>query len=139
MRKQSRQLCFFLLFEYLFLGEQNDITLKNFIAENSLSGEDVAFIKKRVDGVVQNIDGLKQNIGLYSLGFSIERIYRVDLAILLLSCYELEFCRDIPPAVAISEAVELSKKFSTEKSGSFINGILASFYKKIYGNNASLT
>jgi N utilization substance protein B len=133
MRKQSRELCFFLLFEYLFLGEKNDITLENFTVENSLNEEDVAFIKDRTEGAIKNIDVLKRDIALYSTGFSIERIYKIDLAILLLACYELQFCKDIPPAVAISEAVELSKKFSTEKSGSFINGILASVYKKIYG------
>ena len=58
------------------------------------------------------------------------RMARVDLAILRLSAYELANRADVPPAVSINEAVELTRTFSTEESGSFVNGILGSMQRE---------
>ena len=62
-------------------------------------------------------------------GWTIERIGKVELALLRLGIYELEYDDDIPDGVAIAEAVELAKKFGSENSGSFVNGVLAKFTK----------
>jgi N utilization substance protein B len=56
---------------------------------------------------------------------------RVDLAILRLAAYELAHRDDVPPAVSINEAVELSRRFSTEGAGAFINGILGSLHRTL--------
>ena len=70
---------------------------------------------------------IKSNV----VGYEVDRIYKIDLAILVLAIYELKFASgDVQPSVVINEAVELSKKYSTEKSYSFINGVLA----KVIGN-----
>ena len=63
--------------------------------------------------------------------WSIERIARVDLAILRLAAYELLYMDDIPAAVTINEAVELSRRFSTEQSGAFINGVLGNLNRQL--------
>ena len=67
----------------------------------------------------------------FSNGFNIDRIYKLDLAALLLATYEMKYMDDIPLSVSISEAVELVKTYSTEKSNSFVNGILSSVYKSL--------
>jgi N utilization substance protein B len=57
-------------------------------------------------------------------GWAKERIAKVDLAILRLALYEIQFRDDIPDSVAINEAIELAKKYSTDESGGFVNGVL---------------
>lgn len=64
------------------------------------------------------------------IGWDMHRLAKVDLAILRLAVYEMYFCDGIPPKVSINEAVELGKKYSTDDSSRFINGILGSVYKK---------
>ena len=70
-------------------------------------------------------------IGKNSQGFALDRIYKVDLAILTVEIYEILFRDDIPYSVSANEATELAKKYSTDKSYAFVNGILASVIKEI--------
>ncbi len=63
-------------------------------------------------------------------GWTLDRVGKVELAILRLGVYEMQFDADIPEGVAISEAVELAKKFGEENSGAFVNGVLAKFTEK---------
>ena len=60
----------------------------------------------------------------YSEHWSLERMSRIDRTILRIAIFEILWCADIPPKVSINEAIELGKKFSTDKSALFINGIL---------------
>ena len=62
-------------------------------------------------------------------GYTIERLYKIDLAILVLAVIELNYIKENPKQVIINEAVELAKKFSTDKSPKFINGVLADIVK----------
>ena len=61
--------------------------------------------------------------------FSIDRIFKVDLAILLVAINEFKFYKQTPIKVVVNEAIDISKKYSTEKSYSFINGVLAKYIK----------
>ena len=63
-------------------------------------------------------------------GYTPDRLYKVDLAILVLAIIELKYVKENPKEVIINEAVELAKKYSTEKSPKFINGILADIVKE---------
>ena len=63
------------------------------------------------------------------------RLSPVDKGILRLSVYQLKYCHDIPPKVVINEAIELAKRFSTEKSGPFVNGVLDAVHKKLGPEN----
>lgn len=63
--------------------------------------------------------------------WSIERLAMVDRSILRLAVYQLKFCPDIPAKVVINEAIELAKKFSTEKSPRFVNGVLDAVLRKL--------
>ena len=59
--------------------------------------------------------------------FALDRLYKVDLAILLLAVYEISYVDSVPFKVSVDEALSLAKKYSTEKSGKYINGVLAKF------------
>lgn len=96
-----------------------------------LSQTDEEYISVTVDGVAANITAIDEIITRYAEGWSLERICRVDLAIMRLAIYELLFAEgDIPAEIAINEAVEIAKKYSTPQSPQYINGVLDTVYKK---------
>lgn len=77
--------------------------------------------------VLDHIDEIDKKIEDTSKGWSLERIGKVELAILRLAVYEIEYDEDVPAQVAINEAVELAKKFGQKEAYSFVNGVLAKF------------
>ncbi|MDD4002737.1 MAG: transcription antitermination factor NusB [Clostridia bacterium] len=127
MRKQAREHAFKLIFEYLFLKTKNVEGLSE--QPSQLSDTDKLYIDKVYNGVVENFDSLYAEIAALSEDFKAERIFKVDLAILLLAMYEIKYADDIPDIVSVNEAVELAKVYSTDKSHTFINGILAAYLK----------
>ncbi len=88
------------------------------------------FILELVTGVLQRKDKIDEIIRKFAKGWKIHRMAMVDRNILRLGVFELCFHPDIPPKVAINEAVELAKKFGDANSPGFINGILDSVYRK---------
>jgi transcription antitermination protein NusB len=78
-----------------------------------------------VEGVIGNLDRIAELLGEHAEGWAVERMPPVDRAVLRLALYELLWRPDVPPAVAIDEAVELAKSLSTEESPRFVNGVLA--------------
>lgn len=70
-----------------------------------------------------------------TIKWQLSRLSIVDKSILRLAVYQLKFCPDIPPRVIINEAIELAKKFSTDKSSAFVNGVLDAVLKKIKTEN----
>lgn len=130
-RKVAREYVYKLIFEYTFLRYPDTRTLTQFSQVAELDVSDVSYLEKTYNGVITYYDELIRIIGKYSQGFAIDRIYRPDLSALLLAIYEMKYADDIPLGVSISEAVVLVKKYSTEKSNSFVNGILSSVYKEL--------
>ena len=88
------------------------------------------FIRELVTGVLQRRSRVDEIIKRFSKGWKIQRMAMVDRNILRLGIYELCFHPDIPPKVAINEAVELAKRFGDANSPAFVNGILDSVYRK---------
>ncbi len=82
------------------------------------------FTEQLVKGVVQNLGAIDAKITQYAANWQLQRMAVVDRNILRMSCFELLFCRDIPPKVSINEAVELAKKYSGVEAGKFVNAIL---------------
>lgn len=78
-----------------------------------------------LQGVLEKISYIDELIGEYAQDWTIDRMPGVDRNILRIGTYELIFEKDIPDAVALDEAVELSKQYGTEHSPKFINGVLA--------------
>jgi N utilization substance protein B len=87
------------------------------------------YIDRMYDAVVEHLAEIDQKLTEASSNWKLERIARVDLAVLRLSIAEIWYISDIPNSVSINEAVELAKKFGTEDSGKFVNGILGKVVK----------
>ncbi len=129
-RKKARDGVYKLIYEFLFSGEANERTFAIMTAAD-MPAEEFDYMKRAYYGVIEHIDELKEIVAKYAVGFDIARIYKPDLAALVLAIYEMKYMDDIPLNVSISEAVELVKIYSTEKSHAFVNGILSSVYKNI--------
>ncbi len=130
-RSTAREHLFQLTFEQLFSSDKNDVTLEAYLMDASLTDADRAYVRTAYDGIFTHLDEIKGIIAKYSNGFNIDRIYKPDLAAMIVSVYEMKYVPDVPTAVSINEAVELVKRYSTEKSKSFVNGVLASVNKAI--------
>ena len=84
------------------------------------------FFRKLVNGVLEARDELDALIERFSKNWDINRMSCVDRNVMRIAVFELLYCDDIPPKVSINEAVDVGKKFGTEESGAFINGIMDS-------------
>lgn len=127
-RRNCRDSLFKLIFEYLF----NKDMVANEALDNIAEGmpiEDQKYVLDNFASIVENYDKLAATIAGATQGYELKRIYKVDLAILLDAVYEIEYLKE-PVAVVINEAVELAKKYSNEKSPSFINGVLSKIVNK---------
>ena len=129
-RKVAREYAYKLVFEFLFSNTPNNRTYQLFTCAD-LDDNDVSYVEKVYFGIIKEYSSLISIIENYSQGFSIDRIYKTDLSALLIAIYEMKNIDEIPLSVSINEAVVLVKKYSTEKSNSFVNGILSSVYKSI--------
>ena len=129
-RKTARENLYKLVFEYLFNKDENSPSLEIITNSPDVSVSEIEYITSSFKGVISHYDELCDMIASSAHGFVIDRIYKPDLAALIVACYEMNYT-DVPKRVAISEAVELVKSYSTEKSGAYVNGILASIYKKL--------
>ncbi len=129
-RSEIRECAFLLLFQMEF----NDCGLPE-LAEAceeafGLVTDNAAF--SIVNGVRENMSELDGAIAEYSKTRSVGRIAKINLTILRIAVYEMVYCDNIPPKVAINEAIELSKKYSGENDKVFISGLLGSFYRANY-------
>jgi N utilization substance protein B len=75
-------------------------------------------------GVIAEQAAIDEKISRYTANYELKRISAVDRNILRVAIYEMLFCNDVPPIVAINEAIDIAKKFGTEESGKFVNGVL---------------
>lgn len=131
MRRDAREAVFSLLFRDLF-NEESDLNFKRKIyGEYKLSESDIVFADLLYDTVKNNMDTLLLSIEELSQGFKLNRIFNTDKCALLIGMCEMTYIPSVPKIVAIDEAVALSKKYSTEKSLQFVNGILAEYKKRL--------
>ncbi|MFH0804605.1 MAG: transcription antitermination factor NusB [Patescibacteria group bacterium] len=94
--------------------------------------DDNGFALHIVRGVAQNIDAINTLITTYAPEWPLEQITIVDRNVLRIGIHELKFSSgEIPPKVAINEAIELAKTFGGESSGKFVNGVLGTIYKEM--------
>jgi N utilization substance protein B len=128
VRTRARELALQFLYQVDVQGPEYRADLDAFL-DVELAGRPGAvdakvFARELVDGVLehrQHIDSLLRNA---ATNWEIQRMAAVDRNVLRIGCYELLYAEDIPMKVAINEAIELSKRYSTEASGAFVNGIL---------------
>lgn len=127
-RKQARDEAFILIFEKQFSDASTQEILELANEVRDLEPDD--YIKTVFNGVVEKNEELNQIISEKAIGWKIDRISKISLAILKLAIYEISYIDDIPSSVSINEAVELCKKYATKEDASFVNGILASIVKE---------
>ncbi|HHZ13028.1 MAG: transcription antitermination factor NusB [Caldicoprobacterales bacterium] len=128
-RVAAREVLMKLLYERDIAGEYHSESFKNLSEEFQLDENDEEYVKEILFSMDAEQGKIDDYIRKYAKGWSLERMARVDLAIIRLALYELLFMDDIPISVSINEAVELAKKYGNEKSSSFINGILGNFIR----------
>ncbi len=93
--------------------------------------EETVFVNKTIEGVLDHSTEIDALIVKYAPAWPIEQITLVDRNILRIGIFELQFTSDIPPKVAINEAIELAKSFGGPSSGKFVNGVLGTMYNDI--------
>ena len=128
MRSTARENAFKLLFERSVSGGTGDITYA--VLTRSMTEEENDYFNVLINGVKQTEAFIGDVIKRYARGFDFDRIYKIDRAILQIAVYEILFLGDVPDKVAVNEALEMSKIYSTDNSPSFINGILASVIRE---------
>lgn len=130
-RSQIRELAFKLLYQIEIQKEISDEDMELFFENNNITSEEAkSYIKDVVKGTSTNLQEILELISNnLKKDWNLERITKVNLALLKLAIYEIKY-KDIPFKVAINEAVELAKKYGEETSPVFINGILASIVKE---------
>ena len=123
-RRKSRELALQALFQGE-LAEQNGLLdFEEFCAHFQVNKKAIPYAKKLLDGVLEKGEVLNQLISKYAENWRLERMSVIDRNILRLAVFEVHYQNDVPTTVAINEAVEIAKRYSTDDSGPFINGIL---------------
>ena len=131
MRKDSREAVYKILFAELFSGESSEDFDKLIFVEQNLNEEDVNFANQLLTTIRANKQEINDLISAFSTGYKFERIYSTDKCALVIAVCELKYFDDIPSIVSIDEALSLVRKYSTEESLNFVNGVLASLKKSL--------
>lgn len=130
-RRQSREMALQVLFQMMLSGTDKKT------AWDAVSEQDIPvdpFVDRLLDTISVHEKEIDQWISRHLVNWSFDRIGNIDKAILRLAVSELLYFDDIPDTVTISEAVELCRKFSDEKSRKFVNGVLSSITRELESN-----
>ena len=126
-RRELRENIFKMLFRVEF-HDENEMNDQLALFEEQLEGlkeADLSYIKEKTKEIIGHLKEIDAEINEKSTGWKTSRMGKVDLSIIRLAVYEIRFDEEVPEKVAINEAVELAKKFGTDESPAFINGVLA--------------
>lgn len=141
-RKAAREIAVQMIFEYGY-----NCNLVSDIIEHRMSpefletvseelkaycefGDQYDYVYKVVSGAVEHEQEIDELIKKYAIGWNISRISRIARAILRVAVYEIRYVDDVPEGVAINEAVELTKRYDTQETAAFVNGILGSVVRE---------
>ena len=128
-RRELRENVFMMLFRVEF-HEEGEITEQlNLLKEEleDIKAEDIEYINRKCHDIVSKVEEIDAAINESTTGWKTTRMGKVDLSIIRLAVYEMKYEENIPSKVSINEAVELAKKYGTDTSASFVNGVLAKF------------
>ena len=126
-RTEQREHIFKMLFGVEFnAGEDMPEQLELYFGQWEGAGEkDLDYIREKVQKIASKVEEIDALINEHTTRWKTSRMNKVDLTILRLAVYEMRWDEDVPTGVAIDEAVELAKKYSSEDGPSFVNGVLA--------------
>ncbi len=127
MRRKSRECAFKIIFAGQFHTDVGESFRRGFYKAFGLNEEERAYAETLLSLVEEHREELLSALDSLAIGFSAERLFPADKSLMLMAMAEIRYGKDVPPAVAIDEAVGLARQYSTEKSAGFVNGILAAF------------
>ena len=129
-RKDAREAAFKILYQVDIQKCDIQNILNTYYQENVIADDDKKYIDEVTIGTFANLQSIDETIIKGLKSWTLNRISKVDKAILRLAVYEIFYREDIPERVSIFEAVELVKKFDSPKAGGFVNGILRGIIRK---------
>jgi len=133
-RHLARSIAMQSLFEWDFRGQPTaalPAIVEHNLQEFGPGLEEGGFSKDLVSGVIEHLAEIDELISRFAPSWPISQITITDRNILRLGVYELKFSKEVPPKVAINEAIELAKSFGGAASGKFVNGVLGSMYNDL--------
>jgi N utilization substance protein B len=124
VRREGREAAIQFLYQRDLGGGAGISDLQEFYAFRGLSPSARRFCEGLVSGLLDHTDDIDVALREHTQNYELERLSAVDRNILRLAIHEMLFCDDIPPVVSINEAIDIAKKYGTEESGRFVNGVL---------------
>jgi N utilization substance protein B len=128
-RTEARELFMQLLFQMEVQNDYSREIKEKFVQEHMKDSNQMEYFNRLYSVAAENLSAIDGKLEACSENWKISRMAKVDLAILRLSAAEILYLEDIPDSVSVNEAVDLAKKFGSEDSGKFINGILGKVVK----------
>ena len=133
-RRKARDITFKYVYSTLYGEGELDAVIESIITADSnevenLELEEKDYFDKVTAGIKQNVQEIDKMILSKLKNWTIERIFKIDLVILRLAVYEIKYTENMPPKVAVNEAVELAKKYGNDTSSNFVNGVLREIIK----------
>lgn len=122
-RKRSRELCMQSLYQMSIHDSYELAMVQESLLTEIEMDDEKKYAKDTIQGVIDNKEIIDASVSEHLNKWTLDRIAKIDLAILRLATYELKYT-DIPDKVVINEALNLSKKFGDDESRKFINGVL---------------
>ena len=123
-RTAARRIALQALYQWDVRGDEFASELDGFLRDWARNPEEEGFARELVLGARGHVEAIDARLQSLARNWSLGRMAALDRNILRMAAFEMMFCDDIPLKVSIDEAVALAKRFSTEDSGSFVNGIL---------------
>jgi N utilization substance protein B len=124
VRREGREAAIQFLYQRDLGGGAGVADLQDFYAFRGLSPSARRFCEGLVSGLLEHTVAIDVALREHTQNYELERLSAVDRNILRLAVHEMLHCDDIPPVVSINEAIDIAKKYGTEESGRFVNGVL---------------
>lgn len=130
MRVTARETAFKIIFASQFTGEIDDDLARNAYKAEELTADDIAYADKVLQVVKEHGDEFAAALDKVSRAFPEARIFPADKSVLYVAMAEIGYFDDIPKVVSVNEAANIAAKYSSEKSASFVSGLLAGMIKE---------
>ena len=129
-RRYARESTMKLLYQMEMNSDFSQDIINLFFENNSFDEGEKKYIEESLHTIVENIEEIDSHIQENIRGWDLHRLTKIDLCTLRIALYEMIYREDIPIEVSINEAIEIAKKYSTEESAKFINGVLGGFVRR---------
>ena len=127
-RNEAREILMQMMYEMDTAKNMNK-EAASLLAEERLAGNHIERGKALLINIIDNLDAIDEEINKFSKSWKTNRMPKVDLAVIRLAVGEIKYAEDVPDAVAINEAINLAKKYSTDHSSRYVHGVLGAIAK----------